>query len=220
MAGFLNKQHDGFPRSGTALPFSVVGTGWTPVHGSGALQDVTPARVGHIFVTGATLIGSAALTVTGLSGGGVTTWTLSTQQVSGTTTAAIAWGFITSTGLQTITWAFTGGTLAGFAALTQEFTAPAATVAGPTGQLITGTGNPRTFPSLTPTLRQSLYAGYGQGGATWSPPTTPGYAYLGAAAGADMLIWNNNCPASVAQVPQANNTAGSTLCIVAAVLTP
>lgn len=157
--------------------------------GSGqATLSVTPAATGNILVCWITSQ-STSSPATGLSGGGVTTWTRGTSYLdTGNPSYLDAWwGVVTATGAATITATGLSGTTFNVLA-SQEFSKTDAgawaqvgagsPAAGSTGPSL-GSGLSVSWPSLAASGHASyLYAGNGLSiFGTLNAGSTPGYTY-------------------------------------------
>ena len=173
-------------------------------HGSAlSTLSVSPQNAGDILAIG--IMGQSSSTtgdVTGLSGGGVTTWHKVQQYYGATGNDTEVWyGVITTTGSSTITFSWSG-TLTGHAVeyASQEFTAGFgdATVWGvdTSGTHDSASSTTVTFPSLTPGGSGELYFGYSVVDNTASAGSTSGFSYA-VTADANVIAYDTNVSSAV-----------------------
>lgn len=191
---------------------------------------VSPTTVGNVLVFGATLGGLNA-TITGVSGGGVTTWTKLAGPITPSYNAGIVYlwmGTVTATGAQTIT--ISGTVLTGTNRLSsREYSS---TAGAATTWLQDGVGvaqdNPGTgsttvqFATLVCGGPRRLYVGYATVGSTANTTgQTAGYT-VDPDIGSNPFFWNPNV--SGTQSPtcvqaSANHSSGGSVLIHAMNLT-
>lgn len=137
----------------------------------------SPASLGNLLVLYTHSTNNVS--ITGISGGGVTNWTKITSNVGGAAGNNEMWrGVVTGTGSGTITVTYSGA--AGANEITaQEFTmgSSGGTWAVDTSGATTGSSTTINYPSLTPTASSELYAGYAWGANTMSAGSTSGFTY-------------------------------------------
>jgi len=183
------------------------------------IPSVSPAAAGNLLVlfTHAT----NNVSITGVSGGGVTNWTKVTSNVgaAGMGNDEMWRGVVTSTGSSTIT--VSGLSSAGADEITaQEYTmggTGGGTWAIDTSGTTTGTSATINYPSLTPANSSELYAGYAWGANTMSAGTTSGYTYT-ATSSSKYTVRNTNVTGGVAQQPTASQSVSGNYNSIAAVI--
>lgn len=182
--------------------------------------SVSPTAVGDIlFFT------SSDYTVTGISGGGVTTWNAAGAN-SGGSESYSWWGVVTASGASTIT--VTGsGTLADASFAAQQFTGGGAGTWSADGSpgVFTGSGTTWSCPSLSATGSGELYvAGASVHGTVAG--STAGFTYLltlspGSTSWSANIIYNPNASGSALQPTGTNSpSAGNASTGVLLVFTP
>lgn len=182
---------------------------------SGSGSSVTgladsPSNKGNLLVLFSHVTGSA--TISGISGGGVGSWTKITAYTGGGTPGNIEmWrGVVNTTGSGTITVTYSGSYTA-YEIAAQEYTMGSAsgTWAIDTSGTATSTSSVTTvnYPSLTAQNSSELYAGYGFGGGTMSTGTTSGFSYLATSA-SKYLAYDTNVTGGIAYAPTAPQTSG------------
>ena len=163
------------------MPGSITAVGsLVSAHGTGLTTlAVSPKTVGDVMVVG---IMGQTLSVSSISGGGVTTWKKGTQfQGAVGNDVEIWYGTVTATGASTITFTWSATPSGGIEYSAQEYTAGlgSSTVwaADKTGTLNGASSTSVPFPSLTPTGSGELYVGYAVLDNTASAGSTTGFTY-------------------------------------------
>jgi hypothetical protein len=179
---------------------SAVGSAqWSDSNNGVITLSVNPVTIGDILFLGVDLRGPTPGPITGVSGGGVTTWDeafMNGLQLTYENTG-IWWGIVTSTGPSVISLLGTGSPAA--SCLTcQEFTAGAGTtwsVYGNTGYGVSYTPTSLSWstPALTPQGSEEMYlavVGNAYNGMTMPLfPGTGNFANGGSYPGIDMMGW-------------------------------
>ncbi len=164
--------------------------------------SVSPQHVGDL-VTLAVKIASATVTASGVSGGGVATWSRAEGPYAGYSGYDLElWsGTVTATGSSTVTVSFSGSVSAvnvGLAA--QEFTSSSGsstTWAVDTGGAIdNASSTTATFPKLTPSGTGEVYFGYDAIAQTGSAGSTSGFTYA-TTADADVVTYDTDVTGAV-----------------------
>lgn len=188
-----------------------VGTGYSALPSSTntwTLSSVDALTIGDIWMI--EVANYSGATVTGVSGGGVTTWSIlgNEPHASGAVEcSALLYGVITTAGVATITIAMSAN--AGGEVIAQEFSnllpGGAFSVANAGSGVNGGTSSTAIdFPSLTPSAPNQMYiASFYQGGGAFTS-VTPGYT----AGNGNGFLMNLNCPAT-AQAPVATMSANA-----------
>lgn len=161
------------------------------------------------------------VTVSGISGGGVTNWTkVASNSASGTGQGNNEmWrGVVTTAGAATITVTYSGAAGANEIAA-QEFTmgSSSGTWAVDTSGTAINSGAQTTinYPSLTASSSAELYAGYAWSQNTMSAGTTSGFTYA-ATSGGKFLAYNTNVTNGVATQPTATQSVAGNYNSIAA----
>lgn len=190
------------------------------------IVSFTPSSVGDEIVL-TTQIPTSGVTVSGISGGGVSTWSkVTANNGNGTVNRVEMWvGTVTSASASTITVTYSS------APGTEEITATEFTAAGVNAstswgiesfanQLNSTSSATVTFPSLTSVNGSELYIGYGQ---VQNPPATAGsnsnFNYIVTSTQHNVLAYNTSLTANAAYQPTANQNSSGQSNTVAAVLT-
>jgi hypothetical protein len=187
---------------------------------------VSPSTVGDEMVL-TTQIPTSPVTVTGVSGGGVTTWSkVIANNGNGTVNRVEMWvGTVTSTGNSNITVTYSGSPGA------EEITATEFTAAGvnastswgiesSSSQLNTTSSSTVTFPSATAVNGSELYVGYAQ---VQHPPattgSTTGFNYIITSTQHNVITYNTGLAANNTYQPTANQNSAGQSNTIDAVLT-
>lgn len=180
---------------------------------------VSPTAIGDIFCL-ATTVNISSKSVTGCTGGGVTTWNSVLGPYSSTTNNVnlrLWYGVITATGASTITITFSaalgtdGGEL-----VAQQFhsSLPGGGWAVDTSNTLENSASTTvTFPSLTPVTSGEIYYGYAFNVGNSVVGSTSGYTYL-ATIGNNIALHNPSCTSS-AQAPTSTQSTSSTSIAIA-----
>ena len=160
---------------------------------------VSPKTVGDVMVVG---IMGQTLSVSSISGGGVTTWKKAAQfQGAEGNDVELWYGTVTSTGASTITFSWSGTLSNGIEYSAQEYTAGlgSATVwaADKTGTVNGASSTSVPFPSLTATGSGELYVGFSVVANTASTGSTTGFTYDVTSDG-NALTYDTNVSGTVA----------------------
>lgn len=175
------------------------GAGWSNLSPSGSswTLPVSPATVGDVLVVA---IGNyASLTVSSISGGGVTTWNLLSPASTGTLRIVLAWGIVTTAGAATITAVMSSSSTSG-EIFAQELTKTSGAFIADGGSATGLTSGPvLNLASLSPTNPQEAYVAAYYINAT---PTvgTQGYTVYPASCTQIGLLINTNV--AITQAPQ------------------
>lgn len=169
----------------------------------------SPASVGNLLVLFSHSTNN--VTITGVSGGGVTNWTKVTSNTGITGGNDEMWrGAVTTTGSGTITVTYSS------AAGTNDINAAEFSMGSTSGTWAvdtSGTTNNSSatinYPSLTPAASSELYVGYAWGANTMSAGSTSGYTYLSTSL-SKYIAYNTSTTNGSAQQPTATqNTSGN-----------
>lgn len=177
---------------------------------------IAPSTVGDEIVL-ATQIPTSGVTVSSITGGGVSNWTkVVVSPGNGTVNRVEMWvGTVTTTGNSTLTVNYSSSP--GAAEITAtEFTAAGVNAAtswgiqSSTSRLNSTASTNVTFPSLTAINGSELYVGYAQ---VQNPPaaigSTPGFNYIKTSIQNNMITYNTALSANTAYQPTATqNSAG------------
>lgn len=201
---------------GSIVQFSDSASGNTTIH-----LSVSPTTLGDILVAWGATETAGTITYTGISGGGVTSWTQivlnATLSTGGFHLVQSMWfGVVTSTGSSTITFTDSGTATTCVAA--QQFTAGFGTntvwsIDGTqTGSRNTASSATVLFPSLTPTNTNRLYvAGMATADTAFSGPTS-GYTLNSDPTLTNFgTLWNTSV--STAQSPTVSQTAADAISV-------
>jgi hypothetical protein len=186
---------------------------------------ISPSAVGdEIILT--TQIPTSGVTVSSISGGGVSSWTKAVvSNGNGTVNRVEMWiGTVTATGSSTITVTYSGSPGS------EEITATEFTAAGvnasttwgldSTGSQINSASTVVTFPNLNSISSDELYFGYGQ---VQNPPatagTTSGFNYIITSIQHNVITYDDSTNANTAYQPTANQNSSGESNVVGAVLT-
>lgn len=185
---------------------TAVGTAATSGGTNITTVTVVPATLGNVLVVG-TLVSSATVHFSSLSGGGCTTWThlLGPSVLSGLAQSIDLWvGVVTAAGSATLT----GTPSASVSALNTDFISQqfagggAGTVWAVDGAQSTTKTNTAsttmTFPTLTPGGASRLYVGFGESSIGGGSPPSAGYTLQTTANSMPLLY---NVSVSTAQSP-------------------
>lgn len=210
---------------------STVGTFKTATSTSAAVTSlaVSPASVGNCLVVWAYGSSTSSLHYTGISGGGVTTWTLIESLGTGFPAVFMWFGPVTTAGSSTITFTDSGTLNLGSWVAAQEFgTAGGSaltvwTIDGTQiGTKSNASSTTMTYPTLTPGGPNRLYAGSSAPGQTASGTgQTAGYTIQlggGVAAGTVTALWDSSV-ANSAQTPTSLQSPASTSTTMAGLIT-
>ena len=186
---------------------------------------IDPSAIGNEIVL-TTQIPTSGVTVTAISGGGVSNWTKAVvNNGNGTVNRVEMWiGTVTATGSSTITVTYSA------APGSEEVTATEFTAAGinasttwgldSTGAQINSASTVVTFPSLNSINSDELYFGYGQ---VEYPPSsagsTPGFNYIVTSTQHNIITYNSSTNANTAYQPTANQSSSGESNVVSAILT-
>ncbi len=179
---------------------------------------VSPKTVGDVMVVG---IMGQTLSVSSISGGGVTTWKKAAQfQGAEGNDVELWYGTVTSTGASTITFSWSGTLAGGIEYSAQEYTAGlgSATVwaADKTGTVNGASSTSVPFPSLTATGSGELYVGFSVVANTAGTGSTTGFTYDVTSDG-NALTYDTNVSGTVA--PTATQSPAGTSSAVGLLLT-
>ena len=186
---------------------------------------ISPSAVGdEIIMT--TQIPTSGVSVTSVSGGGVSSWTNAViSNGNGTVSRVEMWvGTVTATGSSTITVTYSA------APGSEEVTATEFTAAGvnasttwgvdTTGSQINTSSSVVTFPNLNAINSDELYYGYGQ---VQNPPasagTTAGFNYIVTSTQHNIITYNSSTNANTSYQPTANQSSAGESNVVGAILT-
>ncbi len=194
---------------------TAVGT-FDDANGTGqAALPVTAATVGDSFVLGVTVL-SPTVTVSSVSGGGVSTWTNLSSGTDGSRDTELWLGTITAAGPQTITVAYSGPvTAVGVDLMAQEYSSGL----GPSSVWTKDVGGssddttPSTavaYPSLTPAGPNELYVGWADADTSGVAGSTLGFTYDLAPTGNDIFCFDGDVSATSAPTA-GQNGAGTAL---------
>lgn len=186
---------------------------------------ISPSSVGDEIVF-TTQIPTSGVTVSSISGGGVSNWTKTVvDNGNGTVNRVEMWvGTVTATGASTITVTYSA------APGSEELTATEFTAAGvnasttwgvaSTGAQINSASTTVTFPSLNSINSDELYVGYGQ---VQNPPasagTTPGFNYIVTSTQHNIITYNDSTNANTTYQPTATQYSSGESNVVGAILT-
>jgi len=188
--------------------------------------SITPFAVGDEIVL-TTQIPTSGVTVSSISGGGVSTWTKAVVSAgNGTVNRTEMWvGTVTSTSASTITVTYSSSPGAEEITAT-EFTAAGVNASTSWGiesfanQLNSTSSSTVTFPSLTAVNGSELYIAYGQ---VQNPPATAGsnsnFSYIVTSTQHNIITYNPALTANTTYQPTANQNSSGQSNTVAAVLT-
>jgi hypothetical protein len=169
----------------------------------------SPASIGNLL----TLYSHSTnnVSITGVSGGGVTNWSKVTSNVGGAGQGNNEmWrGQVTTTGSGTITVTYSSAAGAN-EIVAQEFTigSSGGTWAIDTSGTLAGSSATINYPSLTPSHSSELYAGYAWSQNTMSSGSTPGFTYT-ATSGGKRTVYNTSVNGGTAYQPQATQSSGN-----------
>ncbi len=186
---------------------------------------ISPSSVGDEVVL-TTQIPTAGVTVTGISGGGVSSWSKAiVNNGNGTVNRVEMWyGTVTAAGASTITVTYSA------APGSEEITATEFTAAGvnasttwgldSAGAQINSASTAVTFPSLSSIGSDELYIGYGQ---VQNPPatagTSTGFNYIITSTQHNVITYNSSTYANTSYQPTANQTSSGESNTLGAILT-
>ncbi len=187
--------------------------------------NISPMAVGdEIILT--TQIPTSGVTVTGVSGGGVSSWTKAVvNNGNGTVNRVEMWvGTVTVTGSSTITVTYSASPGS------EEITATEFTAAGvnasttwgvdSTGAQINSSSTVVTFPQLTSISSDELYYGYSQ---VQNPPAsagaTTGFNYIVTSTQHNIITYDSSTNANTSYQPTANQSSAGESNAVGAILT-
>ena len=190
-----------------------VGDGWPIPHAtnsSPATLSVSPSAVGNVLVLGIANNGAASAAVSGVTGGGVTTWAKAEGHLySGYGDIELWFGAITATGPASISVAGMGLTGSQILAC-QEFTAGgpatwAVDVAGYIAETALSSPASGNYPSLTPAASGELYVGFLIGlSGTGFACSSSGFASMVAPVAIPqetLMVYSSNTAVGVATLP-------------------
>lgn len=187
---------------------------------------ISPFAVGDEVVL-TTQIPTSAVTVSSVSGGGITNWTKAVANTgNGTVNRVEMWvGTVSTLGSSTITVTYSAAPGAVEVAAT-EFTAAGVNASTSWGiestasQLNSTSSTTVTFPNMIPINGAELYVGYGQ---VQNPPaisgSTSGFSYIVTSTQHNVITYNPSTAANTAYQPTATQTSTGQSNTVAAVLT-
>lgn len=181
---------------------------------------VSPASKGNLLV----LFSHATnnVTITGVSGGGVTNWTkvTSNTNTTGQGNNEMWRGVVTTTGSATATVTYSAAAGVNEIAA-QEFTMGSAsgTWAIDTSGTAINSGNQTAinYPALTPASSSELYTGYAWSQYTMSAGTTPGFTYV-ATSGGKFTSYDKNVTGGTSINPTATQSTAGNYNAIAAVV--
>jgi hypothetical protein len=179
----------------------------------------SPASAGNLLVLYSHSTNSVS--ITGISGGGVTNWTKVTSNVGGAGQGNNEmWrGVVTGTGSGTITVTYSAA--AGANEITaQEFTmggSGGGTWAVDTSGVTTGSSTTVNYPNLTPTNSSELYTGYAWSQNTMSAGSTSGFTYT-ATSGSKYTAYDTSVTGGVATQPTASQSVSGNYNSIAALI--
>ncbi len=192
----------------TASSISAVGSLAT---GTGTTLSVSPQAVGDLMVLTATTVNSTPPTITSVSGGGVSDWSLAKRFTDSTyedVDEEVWTGVVTATGAATITVALSGYAYADDL-MAQEFSAGSgADWALDTSGSGTQASSPWAYPSLTATGSGELYYGVAvaNNDSTLSGGGTSGFTYAQSGLTLnDMLAYDTDVSGTVAPAGTTSN---------------
>jgi hypothetical protein len=163
---------------------------------------------------------SSSVTVSTVSGGGVSSWTRLKSYSSGGEDDELWLGTVSSPGASTISITYSGSVSSTWVELSaQEFSSglgTSTTWALDNAGVVSGSSTSLSFPSLTPAGSKELYFGYCDLANTASAGSTTGFTYVGTAAG-DLVAYNPNVSSTVA--PTASQSPSGGYASVAALVT-
>ena len=177
----------------------------------------SPSNVGDLMVFYSRAANNVS--VSSISGGGVTTWTKITSTYSANAGAMEMWrGIVTTAGAGTITVNYSG-TEGANEIVVQEFTMHSANstwaIDNSGNTYNTSTSTTVDYPSLTPTNSSELYAGFAWATSTMSAGSTTGFNYVSTSAG-QLMAYNTNVTGGSATQPTASqSTAGYDVAVAA-----
>ena len=185
--------------------------------------SVSPQHVGDLVAL-SVRVSSSSISVSSISGGGVSTWTRREGPYSGYggNDFEIWTGVVSSTGSSTVTVSFSGSVASDGVELTgQEFSA--ASGSSTTWGLDTGAGVSNsssttvTFPTLTPSGSGELYFGFAQVDNTGSAGSTSGFTYDVTSPAENVVTYDPNV--SAAATPTASQSPAGTSGAAAVLMT-
>jgi hypothetical protein len=190
-------------------------------HGTNqATQAITPNAIGDLE-TVAVECATTGVTVTGVSGGDVTTWNLVTHNTSGVSIAYLYQGVVTSTGAGTITASYSGTPGATCELAAEEFASNigSSTIwsVNATSAATGSSGTAITFPSENATQNGQMYLGYAALPSTGIVGSTTGFAYKVTGAG-NLFTYDMNLASGSAYQPTATQTSSNTANQLAALI--
>lgn len=177
----------------------------------------SPSNVGDLMVFYSRAANNVS--VSSISGGGVTTWTKITSTYSANAGAMEMWrGIVTTIGAGTITVNYSG-TEGANEIVVQEFTMHSANstwaIDNSGNTYNTSTSTTVDYPSLTPTNSSELYTGFAWATSTMSAGSTTGFNYVATSAG-QLMAYNTNVTGGAATQPTASqSTAGYDVAVAA-----
>ena len=186
----------------------------------------SPANIGDLMVL-TTQIPTSSVTVSGISGGGVSTWTkVVANNGNGTVNRVEMWmGKVSTTGAGTITVTYSAGTGNNNEITATEFTASGVSANTAWGvdssgtQLNSTASTTITYPSLTSAGASELYVGYAQSQtANGSAGSTSGFSYLVTTTQKNVIAYTFPTAAGTVYQPTASQTSGESN-TVAAIIT-
>ncbi len=207
---------------GTTGTISAVGSLHTASGTALTTLSVSPSTVGDMLAV-TVMNTSTSVTVSSLSGGGVTTWTKAAGFAGSVGTDEEIWyGKVTTAGASTITATWSGsiaGDTTEYSA--QEFSASTGSgttwAVDHTGTLNNASSSTTTYPSLSPTGSSELYFGY-MIDATATGGSTTGFTYATTSA-SNQVAYNPSVSSPSAYQPTGTQTPASTSSAVAATFT-
>jgi hypothetical protein len=216
---------------GGASPAVISATGYlNSAYGTGITSvSIAPTTVGHLLVL--VVLGISGITVNGITGGGVTTWTRAVNPSTPFTGVDLEiWtGIVTSVGTSTVTVNYASSVSADYTGVAAwEFSASSGTATawniGSNGSQSEGSSTSLTFPNLTPSGPGQLYFGYAvTQDTTGVAGSTAGYTYKVMSDG-DVAAYNTNVstttmPAATATPAGASGSAGVIIYATSSTLT-
>lgn len=169
-------------------------------------------------------VGSSTPTVTGVSGGGVTTWSKIEAFVGYNGHDVELWGgIVTATGSATITVAFTATPTVNVALWSSELVwsggIPSTWTVYTQGGVNGASGSTYLYPSLTSySANDQIYWGFAQINGTGAVGTTTGFTYSAINGNGDGACFNGALALSTAYQPNQKNAGTNTATLVACII--
>jgi hypothetical protein len=175
----------------------------------GTTLSVSPLNLGDLMVV--TVETGAAVQVSSLSGGGVTTWTRALQWAPAGTDREIWYGTVTTTGASTITFALTGSTgTHNIEYDAQEYHTSVPVTWGliTSGQQTNASSTNMALPTLAPSTSNEVYVGLVVVPNTPTGGTTSGYMFTTTSWG-NTFVSNADCTVAPQSPVATQNTAAA-----------